>query len=41
MTPLHYAALDGHAQTCSELISHGADLNIKYGWGNTCIHFNN
>ena len=36
--PLHLAAWSGHAQTCSELIRHNADLNIKDIEGETALH---
>ena len=39
--PLHLAAENGHAQICSELMRHGADLDIRNIYGNTYIHFHN
>lgn len=34
-TPLHYAAIYGHADAASHLLAHGADIEARDKWGGT------
>lgn len=34
-TPLHYAAMEGHAGTCQKLVKFGADLDARNEAGST------
>jgi hypothetical protein len=37
-TPLHYAAMFGHAEACGVLLDNGVELNWQGLWGNTALH---
>ena len=39
MTPLHYAALNGHAAAAERLLAAGADANATDEWGRTPLHW--
>lgn len=36
-TPLHVAAVEGHANVCALLIENGAEISAKDRWGNTAL----
>lgn len=36
-TPLHLAAVEGHANVCALLIENGAEISAKDRWGNTAL----